>query len=95
MIDVNRRRSASESASLLAIWGLLPRLQAACLMLASKPEHVVRSATLSMPVPEDTPTSLAQTVKLFAQEHFVEAEVDSRPGRLVVKLQRRVEGGAP
>jgi hypothetical protein len=94
MIALNRPWNVSESASLLAIWGLLPRLQAACLMLANAPEHVARRATLSMPVREDTPASVAQAIKLFAQEHLVEAEVEYRPGRLVVRLQKRAEGGA-
>jgi hypothetical protein len=90
---MRRPWTVSESASLLAIWGLLPRLQPACLMLANTPEDVARSTTISMPVREDMPTSVGQTIKRFAEEHCIEAEVDCRPGRLVVRLSRPANGG--
>jgi hypothetical protein len=82
----------SESASLLAIWGLLPRLRPACLMLATAPEDIARSTTLSMPVPEDTPDTVTRAIERFAEEHCVQAEVECRSGRLIVRLQRTAGG---
>jgi hypothetical protein len=79
---------ASKSASLLAIWGLLPRLRGACAILAQTPENVTRSVTLSMQMPDDTPDEVARAIRFFAREHCVVAIVEVRKDRINVRLSR-------
>jgi hypothetical protein len=71
----------SQSASLLAQRGLLPRLRAACLTLASADESIVRSTTLSMLVPGGATLELAEAVRRVAEEHCVRAEETLKPDR--------------
>jgi hypothetical protein len=88
VIDVDRPPTLTRSESLLAIWGLLPRLRAACDILAQTPESVTRCATLSMPIAPDLPANMTQAVHRFAEEHCLEAEVVVRNDRLDVRLRR-------
>jgi hypothetical protein len=80
--------TVSKSASLLAIWGLLPRLRAACVMLAQTPENVTRSVTLSMPMPDDTPDEVARAIRFFTREHCVQAKVEIQRAKINVRLSR-------
>jgi hypothetical protein len=90
MRSLERPWIVSESASLLAQYGLLPRLRAACLMLASTDDAVVRSTTLSLPVPGGATPLLVGAAKRLAEEHCVEAEVELKNERLIVRLRRIV-----
>lgn len=92
MISMDRPWIVRESASLLAQRGLFTRLWPACLMLCSTDASVVRSTTLSMPVPGGATRELAEAARRVAEEHCVEAEVTIKPDRLVLRL-RRAAGG--
>jgi hypothetical protein len=90
MIENKAPTSHVEATSLLAIYGLLPRLRAACAVLSDTPEGTVRSTTLYMPVVAASPAPVVRAIKLFAQEHCVEAEVELGSGRIIVRLRRSV-----
>jgi hypothetical protein len=90
----NGPTNTTQATSLLAIWGLLPRLRAACGILGDTADDIARSATLYMPVIADKPDSVIRAITLFAQEHCVEAEVDYRPNRIVVRLHRPINDAA-
>jgi hypothetical protein len=90
----NAPTNTTQATSLLAIWGLLPRLRAACGILDDTSEDLARSATLYIPVIADKPDSVIRVITLYAQEHCLEAEVDCRPNRIVVRLRRPINDAA-
>jgi hypothetical protein len=88
MINMERPWIVSESASLLAQAGLLPRLRAACLMLIATDDSIVRSTVLSMLVPGGATEELAGAARRVAEEHCIHADVEVKGDRLVVRMRR-------
>jgi hypothetical protein len=88
MFTIDGSRTAAGSPGLLASTGILFRLRAACLLLASTDPELIRNMMISVSS-EGIQSGADEAISRLAEEHCVTARIERRGGALIVRLERR------